>query len=113
VKPARAQIGAVTQDALDFALGSPHLFKLMFDEARLNRYSHAIIERQIGGLVRQIAREEPGQLLDPVRERELALGWLALIVGAVALHRAQRLDEKLLREITTRCAGRILGLPYT
>src|SRR3954464_16003845 len=33
VAPARAKLGAITADALDFALGSPNLFKLMFDDA--------------------------------------------------------------------------------
>src|SRR5438876_2098513 len=51
VAPSRAKLGAITADALDFALGSPNLFKLMFDDARKPGVAHDIVIRRVAMLI--------------------------------------------------------------
>jgi len=110
VAPARAKLGAITADALDFALGSPNLFKLMFDDARQPGLAHDIVIRAAENAIRQVAREEPDVIDDPRHPEQIAQGWVALIVGAAALHRAGILEEDALRRMCDRGAGRLLGL---
>jgi AcrR family transcriptional regulator len=110
VEPARAQLGAITSDALDFALASPRLFKLMYDDARRPSVSHDAVLRRATMLIERVAREEPGMLADPIHPRQIAQGWLSLIVGAAAMHRARLMDEETLRRMCDRSAGRVLGL---
>jgi hypothetical protein len=93
-------------------VGSSRLFKLMFDETRKPGMGHDILLRRLQRLIDEAARETPAPLLDSLRPRELALGWLALVVGAVALHRAGLHDEEKLRATCARCAGRVLGFPF-
>ena len=110
VAPARAKLGAITADALDFALGSPNLFKLMFDDARKPGVAHDIVIRGVANLIEQVGREEPKDFPPQNNPKQVAQGWLALVVGAAALHRCGLFDEPALREMIGRAGGRILGL---
>ena len=110
VAPARAKLGAITADALDFALGSPNLFKLMFDDARKPGLAHDIVIRGVANLIEQVGREEPKDFPPQNNPKQVAQGWLALVVGAAALHRCGLFDEPALREMIGRAGGRILGL---
>ena len=110
VAPARARLGALTADALDFALGSPNLFKLMFDDARKPGVAHDIVIRHVAALIEKVGREEPEEFPPQDHPRQVAQGWLALIVGAAALHRCGLFDEPALRDLIGRAGGRVLGL---
>ena len=57
-----------------------------------------------------LSLEEPADFPPQNRPDQVAQGWLALIVGAAALHRAGLFDEAALREMIGRAGGRVLGL---
>ena len=94
----RAKLTAITGDALDFALGNPKLFKLMFDDARKTGMVHGILIR---GAAKLLGHE-------PLPDR-IAHAWLALVIGAAAMHRIGMLDEPEVRKMCEQAAARLFA----
>lgn len=109
LEPAAARLGAMTHDALDFALANPHLWELMFARRVDESAGSEIVLRRVSNTIWRARREEAISHYTLPIER-YAQGWLALVFGCATLHRAGLYDDRELRTTCVWSAGRVLGL---
>ena len=108
LRPAAARLGAMAQDAIDFALANPHLWQLMMDTKLGYCGVTEMALRHVRSAIDKAHSEEPPREFPPAIG--CTTGWLAHVIGSVAMYRAGLTDEEILRENCGQGAARVIGL---